>query len=87
MHLVFSLILRSKTPFVVTLVTSLLPQLLDYQIVLQGGNGCKGEKLYVCARARAKKLLKRANELWEIMGLDQQKLDEMASIHERLPYK
>jgi len=39
------------------------------------------------ARVRTKKLLKRANELWEIMGLDQQKLDEMASIHERLPYK
>ena len=32
---------------VVTLVTSLLPQVSDYQIVLQGGNGCKGKKLYV----------------------------------------
>ena len=32
---------------VVTLVTSLLPQLLVFQVVLQGGNGCKGKKLYV----------------------------------------
>ena len=51
---VFSLILGAKTPFVVTLVTSLLPQVSDYQIVLQGGNGCKGEKLYVFARARTR---------------------------------
>ena len=32
---------------VVTLVTSLLPQLLVFQVVLQGGNGNKGKKLYV----------------------------------------
>ena len=32
---------------VVTLVTSLLPQVLVFQVVLQGGNGCKGKKLYV----------------------------------------
>jgi hypothetical protein len=37
---------------VVTLVTSLLPQLLVFQVVLQGGNGCKGKKLYVCAHER-----------------------------------
>jgi hypothetical protein len=29
----------------------------------------------------------RASEIWEKMGLDQQKLDEMCSIHERLPYE
>ena len=32
---------------VVTLATSLLPQLLVFQVVLQGGNGNKGKKLYV----------------------------------------
>ena len=32
---------------VVTLVTLLLPQVLVFQVVLQGGNGCKGKKLYV----------------------------------------
>ena len=36
-----------KMRIVVTLVTSLLPQLLVFQVVLQGGNGCKGKKLYV----------------------------------------
>lgn len=33
------------------------------------------------------KVNKRANELWEQMGLNQEKLDAMCSIHERLPYK
>ena len=36
-----------KMRIVVTLVTSLLPQLLVFQVVLQGGNGNKGKKLYV----------------------------------------
>ena len=45
---------KGKTPFVVTLATSLLPQVPVFQIVLQGGNGCKGKKLYVCARMRDK---------------------------------
>ena len=33
-----------------------------------------------------KKVEKRAAELWDELELDQQKLDEMANIHERLPY-
>lgn len=33
------------------------------------------------------KVMKRANELWDKLELDQQKLDEMCSIHERLPYQ
>ncbi|MBQ6765229.1 MAG: hypothetical protein IJP45_08610 [Paludibacteraceae bacterium] len=33
------------------------------------------------------KVTKRANELWDKLDLDQQKLDEMCSIHERLPYQ
>ena len=41
---------------VVTLVTSLLPQVLVFQVVLQGGNGCKGKKLYV-ESSRARTLL------------------------------
>ena len=34
-----------------------------------------------------KKVEERANTLWDSMELDQEKLDEMASIHERLPYR
>jgi len=34
-----------------------------------------------------KKVEERANTLWDSMELDQHKLDEMASIHERLPYR
>ena len=41
---------------VVTLVTSLLPQVLVFQVVLQGGNGNKGKKLYV-ESSRARTLL------------------------------
>ena len=33
------------------------------------------------------KVAKRANELWDKLDLNQQKLDEMCSIHERLPYQ
>ena len=33
------------------------------------------------------KVEKRANELWEQLNLDQHKLDEICSIHERLPYQ
>ena len=33
------------------------------------------------------KVAKRANELWDKLELNQQKLDEMSSIHERLPYQ
>ena len=33
------------------------------------------------------KVAKRANELWDKLDLDQHKLDEMCSIHERLPYQ
>ncbi|MBQ6653468.1 MAG: hypothetical protein IJM81_08810 [Prevotella sp.] len=36
---------------------------------------------YYCAKVE-----KRANALWDQLGLDQQKLEEMADIHERLPY-
>jgi len=28
-----------------------------------------------------------ANELWDKLGLTQEKLDELANIHERLPYQ
>ena len=34
-----------------------------------------------------KKVSAHANEIWEKMDLNQQKLDELCSIHERLPYK
>ena len=34
-----------------------------------------------------KKVEERANNLWDSMGLDQQKLDAIANIHERLPYR
>ena len=34
-----------------------------------------------------KKVSKHADEIWEKMNLNQQKLDELCSIHERLPYK
>lgn len=33
------------------------------------------------------KVSKRAEELWNEMKLDQDKLDAMCSIHERLPYE
>ena len=33
-----------------------------------------------------KKVEKHADELWEKYGLTQEKLDKLASIHERLPY-
>ena len=33
-----------------------------------------------------KKVEKHADELWEKNGLTQEKLDKLASIHERLPY-
>lgn len=33
-----------------------------------------------------KKVEKRANELWDKLGLNQAKLEEMSNIHERLPY-
>jgi hypothetical protein len=34
-----------------------------------------------------KKVSKRANELWNEMELNDEKLEQMANIHERLPYK
>lgn len=34
-----------------------------------------------------KKVAKRANELWDKLDLDQQKLEEMCNIHDRLPYQ
>lgn len=33
------------------------------------------------------KVAKRANELWNKLDMNQDKLDEMCSIHERLPYQ
>ena len=33
------------------------------------------------------KVRKRAGELWNSLDLNQSKLDEMSSIHERLPYQ
>ena len=33
------------------------------------------------------KVSARASELWDKLDLDQQKLEEMCSIHERLPYQ
>ena len=35
----------------------------------------------------SEKVSKRANELWDKLELDQQKLDAICNIHERLPYK
>ena len=34
----------------------------------------------------SKKVEKHANELWDKLELTQEKLDEIANIHERLPY-
>ena len=34
-----------------------------------------------------KKVEKRAVELWDKLELNEQKLEELANIHERLPYK
>lgn len=34
-----------------------------------------------------KKVEKHANELWDKLNLTQEKLNDMASIHERLPYQ
>lgn len=34
-----------------------------------------------------KKVEKYANELWDKLNLTQEKLNDMASIHERLPYQ
>ena len=34
-----------------------------------------------------KKVANRANELWDEMDLNDEKLEQMANIHERLPYK
>ena len=34
----------------------------------------------------SKKVEGHANELWDKLGLTQKKLDELANIHERLPY-
>ena len=35
----------------------------------------------------AQKVSRHADELWNELGLNQRKLDELCSIHERLPYK
>lgn len=35
----------------------------------------------------AKKVSSHADELWDKLGLNQQKLNDLCSIHERLPYK
>ena len=35
----------------------------------------------------AKKVSRHADELWDKLGLNQQKLNDLCSIHERLPYK
>ncbi|MBQ2196815.1 MAG: hypothetical protein II407_07750 [Prevotella sp.] len=35
----------------------------------------------------SKKVEQHANELWDKLGLTQEKLDELANIHERLPYR
>ena len=35
----------------------------------------------------SEKVSKRANEIWDKMELDQQKLDAICNIHERLPYR
>jgi hypothetical protein len=34
----------------------------------------------------SKKVSQRANELWDKMEMNQQKLDTICNIHERLPY-
>lgn len=35
----------------------------------------------------SKKVEEHANELWDKLDLTQEKLDEMANMHERLPYR
>jgi hypothetical protein len=35
----------------------------------------------------SKKVEEHANEVWDKLGLTQEKLDELANIHERLPYR
>lgn len=40
----------------------------------------------VLSKYYSKKVEKHANELWDKLGLTQEKLDELANIHERLPY-
>ena len=35
----------------------------------------------------AAKVSRHADELWDKLGLNQQKLNDLCSIHERLPYK
>ena len=35
----------------------------------------------------AQKVSRHADELWDELGLNQRKLDELCSIHECLPYK
>ena len=34
----------------------------------------------------SRKVERRANEIWDKLELNQDKLDELANIHERLPY-
>ncbi|MBQ6751513.1 MAG: hypothetical protein IJR02_12220 [Bacteroidaceae bacterium] len=46
----------------------------------------KQELQDVLTKYYSEKVNKRANELWEKMELNQQKLDSICNIHERLPY-
>lgn len=40
----------------------------------------------VLTKYYSQKVEKHANELWDKLGLSQEKLDELSNIHERLPY-
>lgn len=46
----------------------------------------KRELQDVLTKYYSEKVNKRANELWEKLGLNQQKLDSICNFHERLPY-
>ena len=39
------------------------------------------------SKRRIENLVTQAGELWDKLNLNQQKLEEMCSIHERLPYQ
>ena len=51
-----------------------------------GKEETKQELQEMLSRYYLEKVNRQADELWDRLGLDQQKLEEMCSVHERLPY-
>ncbi len=45
------------------------------------------ELQHVLTEYYSKKVESQANEIWDKLGLTQEKLDELSNIHERLPYR